>query len=157
MAILSGVSSAIGISGSNKAAEAQQRAAVQRTEMMYQQEAQEQQEIITEAGLEATNEARERLRERGAIQAAQAESGVAGASPLRELADTYMQEAINTGTIISKQEAKLRASGMRNQQYYLEGVSAVNQAESQKTTGLAAALQIGTNTAMGYYRAKKIK
>lgn len=150
MAIISGASTAMQISQTNKATQRQQEAAVAQQNLMNQQRAQEMEEIKAEAGMEATQEARERLAERASIKAAQAESGVAGVSPLRELANVYMQEAINTGTIISKQEAELRTSGMQAQRDYLSTVSAINQAESQKTTGLAAALQIGVAGAQGY-------
>ena len=138
------------ISETNKAAEDAQAAAVDRQNVMNQQRAQEMEEVQAEAGLEATNEARESLRQQASIRAAAAESGVAGASPLRELANVYMQEAIDVGTIISKEEAQLRTIGMQSQQTYLETQSSINQAESQKSTGLDAALQIGMSGAQGY-------
>jgi hypothetical protein len=61
-----------------------------------------------------------------------------------------MQEAIDVGTIISKEEAQLRTIGMQSQQTYLETQSSINQAESQKSTGLDAALQIAAGGAQGY-------
>ena len=143
-------STAMSISETNKAAEDAQAAAVDRQNVMNQQRAQEMEEVQAEAGLEATNEARESLRQQASIRAAQAESGVAGVSPLRELANVYMQEAIDVGTIISKEEAQLRTIGMQSQQTYLETQSSINQAESQKSTGLDAALQIGMAAAGGY-------
>ena len=138
------------INETNKAAEDAQAAAVDRQNVMNQQRAQEMEEVQAEAGLEATNEARESLRQQASIRAAAAESGVAGASPLRELANVYMQEAIDVGTIISKEEAQLRTIGMQSQQTYLETQSNINQAESQKSTGLDAALQIAAGGAQGY-------
>ena len=138
------------ISETNKAAEDAQAAAVDRQNVMNQQRAQEMEEVQAEAGLEATNEARESLRQQASIRAAAAESGVAGISPLRELANVYMQEAIDVGTIISKEEAQLRTIGMQSQQTYLETQSSINQAESAKSTGLDAALQIGMAAAGGY-------
>ena len=142
-------STAMSISETNKAAEDAQAAAVDRQNVMNQQRAQEMEEVQAEAGLEATNEARESLRQQASIRAAAAESGVAGASPLRELANVYMQEAIDVGTIISKEEAQLRTIGMQSQQTYLETQSSINQAESQKSTGLDAALQIAAGGAQG--------
>jgi len=143
-------STAMSINETNKAAEDAQAAAVARQNVMNQQRAQEMEEVQAEAGLEATNEARESLRQQASIRAAQAESGVAGISPLRELANVYMQEAIDVGTIISKEEAQLRTIGMQSQQTYLETQSSINQAESQKSTGLDAALQIAAGGAQGY-------
>jgi len=149
-AALSAVSTAASINQGNKAAEDAQAAAVARQNLMNQQQAQEMEEVQAEAGLEATNEARESLRQQASIRAAQAESGVAGVSPLRELANVYMQEAIDVGTIISKEEAQLRTIGMQSQQTHLETQSSINQAESQKSTGLNAALQIAASGAKGY-------
>jgi hypothetical protein len=150
LAALSAVSTAASINQGNKAAEDAQAAAVARQNLMNQQQAQEMEEVQAEAGLEATNEARESLRQQASIRAAAAESGVAGASPLRELANVYMQEAIDVGTIISKEEAQLRTIGMQSQQTHLETQSSINQAESAKSTGLNAALQIGVSGAQGY-------
>lgn len=149
-AVVMSATTAMSINQQNKAAEDAQNAAVARQNLMNKQQEQQMQEVQAEAGAALTNEARERLRERGKIQAASAESGVAGASPLRELANTYVQEAFNTGTIISKEEAALRSTAMQSQQTQLETQSAINQAESSKTTGLAAALQIGVAGLQGY-------
>lgn len=149
MVVVSAGTTAMNIDAQNKAAEEQQQAAVARQNLINKQQEQQMQEVQAEAGAQMTNEARERLRERGAIQAASAESGVAGASPLRELANVYVQEAFNTGTIVSKEEAALRTTAMQSQQTQLETQSAVNEAESAKTTGLAAILQIGTAGAQG--------
>jgi len=71
-------STAMSISETNKAAEDAQAAAVARQNVMNQQRAQEMEEVQAEAGLEATNEARESLRQQASIRAAAAESGVAG-------------------------------------------------------------------------------
>ena len=143
-------STAMSISETNKAATREAEAANTRTQVMYNQQEQEQQEIQAEAGLELTNRNREALREQASMRAGAAESGVVGISPLRELANVYMQEAIDVGTIISKEEAQLRTIGMQSQQTYLETQSSINQAESAKSTGLDAALQIGMAAAGGY-------
>jgi len=148
--VVMATTTAVQIDQGNKAAEDTQAAAVARQNLMNQQRAQEMEEVQAEAGLEATNEARESLRQQASIRAAAAESGVAGISPLRELANVYMQEAIDVGTIISKEEAQLRTIGMQSQQTYLETQSSINQAESQKSTGLNAALQIAASGAQGY-------
>ena len=143
-------STAMSISETNKAATREAEAANTRAQMMYNQQEQEQQEIQAEAGLELTNRNREALREQASMRAGAAESGVVGISPLRELANVYMQESIDAGSIISKEEAQIRSSGMQSQQTYLEGVSAVNVANSKMSTGLNAALQIGMSGAQGY-------
>jgi len=148
--VVMATTTAVQIDQGNKAAEDTQAAAVARQNLMNQQRAQEMEEVQAEAGLEATNEARESLRQQASIRAAAAESGVAGISPLRELANVYMQEAIDVGTIISKEEAQLRTIGMQSQQTYLETQSSINQAESAKSTGLDAALQIAAAGAQGY-------
>lgn len=150
MAIISGATTAAQISAQNKAAQAQAQAARARTEAMYKQQEAQQQEIKAEAGAKMTEEALKRQAERGSIKAAQGESGVSGASPLRELANSYMQQAFDTGTIVSKEEAQLRTSGMQSESTYLEGVSAVNQANSSMSSPLSAMLQIGASAGTSY-------
>jgi hypothetical protein len=100
--------------------------------------------------MDLTNESIKRFQERGAIKAAQSESGVAGASPLRELSNTYLQESLTAGTIIAKSEAGQRSLALENQSTYLQGLSQINQLENQYTTGFDAALQIGISAGAGY-------
>ena len=117
--------------------------------MNYALKQQQEQELKAQAGMELTGEAIKRFQERGSIRAAQSESGVAGASPLRELSNTYLQESLTAGTIIAKSEAGQRSLALENQSSYLQGLSQINQLENQYTTGFDAALQIGISAGSG--------
>lgn len=150
MALLGAASSAANVAATNKQAQAQAEAAVSATNLAYKQQEMEQEEIRQETGVQLTAEALKRVEERGKVRAAQAESGVAGISSARELANTYLQEALTTGTIISKEEARLRTSGLHSQQSFLSGVSSVNQATASMYSPLTAALTIGAGAASAY-------
>ena len=138
------------IKNQNKAIANQQESIAATTRMNYALKQQQEQELKEQAGMELTNESIKRFQERGAIKAAQSESGVAGASPLRELSNTYLQESLTAGTIISKSEAGQRSLALENQSTYLQGLSQINQLENQYTTGFDAALQIGISAGAGY-------
>ena len=138
------------ISATNQAMEAQQNAAVAQQTVMNMQRMQEQEEVNRKSGLEQTQLAREGLRKRGEAKVASAESGSMGGAALRNLANVYMQESINAGSIVSLAESDVVRIGTQSQADYLKTVSAINIAESKKSTGLNAALQIGVAGAQGY-------
>ena len=130
---LTATSSIMSMQAANDAAQAQQESIAATTRMNYLLKQQEEEELKAKAGMEMSGEQIKRLQERGKMQAAQAESGVAGASPLRELMSSYLQESLTQGSIISKAEAEQRTIALQNQSTYLQGLSQINQLESQKT------------------------
>lgn len=148
-AIVMGGLTANNIKQQNEAIADQQDSIAATTRMNYALKQQQEQELKEQAGMELTNESIKRFQERGSIRAAQAESGVAGASPLRELSNTYLQESLTAGTIIAKSEAGQRSLALENQSSYLQGLSQINQLENQYTTGFDAALQIGISAGSG--------
>jgi len=133
MAGLAMVSTGMQIKAQNEALQEQQESVAATTRMNYALKQQQEQELKEQAGLEKTKVAIEKFQERGKIQAAQAESGVAGASPLREFANTYLQESLTQGSITATTESKQRTLALENQSTYLQGLSQINQLESQKT------------------------
>ena len=141
MATISMVSTGMQIKAQNEAAQAQQESIAATTRMNYALKQQQEMEAKAAIGMEKTNESIKRFQERGKVQAAQAESGVAGASPLREMANTYLQEALTQGTITAKGEAQQRSIALEMQSTYLEGLSQINQLESQKTSEGSAWMQ----------------
>lgn len=151
MATLMAVSKASEISAQNQASEAEQKAAVEQQKIQNLQTSQEIQETKKKAGLELTEAKREALSEQAKQRVSAAESGVAGGSPLRQLGNVYMQESIKSGSIVSLQESDLARIGTQSQADMLATRSRINVAESKKSTGLGAALQIGTSAGMGYY------
>lgn len=150
MAVLAGIQTASQISATNQAAEASQQAAVEQQRIMNLQRAQEMEETQRKASMELTEKKRESLREQAKIRVGAAESGIAGGSPLRMLGNIYTQEAIASGSVVALQESDLARIGTQAQADFLKTRSAINEAESKKSTGLSAALQIGASAGMGY-------
>lgn len=151
MAFVMAAQTAMSIKAGNEAAEASQAAAVSTQAIMNSQRTAEMEDINRKVGLELTEKSRESLREQSAARVASAESGVAGASPLRSLVDVYVQGSIAKGSIMSKGESELAQVGIASQGDFISARNAIQKAESTKSTGLQAALQIGTSAAAGYY------
>lgn len=149
-AVVMGSMTAYSISEQNKAAVKQQEAVASSVAMNYKLKEQQQEELKAKAGLDLANEAIKANVERGRIQAASAESGVSGLSPLRDLTNSYIQQSFAEGTIISGEDAALRGASLESQSSYLEGLNQVAQLEAKKTTGLNALLQVGASAAGGY-------
>ena len=150
MAAISAVGTAAQISAANQAAEAGQQAAIDRQMAMNAQRQQQAEEEKKKARLEMTQRERKALREKSAAVVTAAETGTAGGNLLRQLSNVYVQKAIDTGTISSINESDLVQIATGSQADYLQTKSTINELEAKKTTGLAAALQIGTSAAQGY-------
>jgi hypothetical protein len=150
MMAVTAIGKASEISATNQAMEAAQTAAVDSQSQMNMQRVAEMEDTNRKASLELTESKREALRTQASTRVAAAESGVAGATPLRNLANVYMQESIRAGTVISKNEAENVMTGIRSQSDFISTRNSINEAESKKSTGLSAALQIGVAGAQGY-------
>lgn len=150
MAAISAVQTAAQISAANQAAEAQQNAAVERQRAMNMQRKLEMEETNKKAALELAQEKRKAKREFSASVVMAAESGVSGATTLRNLADVYMQESFKSGSIQSLAESDIVRIASQSQSDFLQTRSDINIAESKKSTGLSAALQIGASATSGY-------
>ena len=150
VAAIAAVGSAAKISATNKAAEGAQEAAVNKQSAMNIQRMQEMEDVSKKTGMDLTNLKRESLRQQASARVAASESGVSGASTLRNLGNVYMQESFNAGSIVSLSESQVQQIGVQSQADFLSTRGAINQAESQKTTGAAAALQIGVAAATAY-------
>lgn len=150
MAVIMAAQSAAQISAANQAAESAQVAAVERQQAMNAQRQLEMEQANKKAALEMTEEKREALREQAAARVAAAESGVAGVVNLRNIGNVYMQESFDTGSIAALNEAEIAKIGKQSESDFLVTRSAINEAEAKKTTGIAAALQIGASAAQGY-------
>lgn len=150
MAVVSAGISAASISAQNKSLTQQQNAINSAARMNYNMEQQKQADIASKAGMDLTAEALKRQAERGRIRVAQSESGVTGASPLRELANSYLQQSFTAGSIVSKEEADIYSSSMKNVSTYLDTKNQINTLQANKTTGLAALTQVAIAGAGGY-------
>jgi hypothetical protein len=151
---LAAVGKASEISATNQAAEASQEAAVQQQLAMNSQRVQEAEMENKKTGLALTQKRREALRAQASTRAAAAGSGVAGGSPLRNLINVHMQESMEAGSIVSLNESRIATIGKQSEADFLKTRSAINVAESKKSTGLSAALQIGVAAGTAYYGAQ---
>ena len=151
-ALAGGTSLASGVA-QNSALRDQQDAAAAAARLNYNIEAQKQQDIRQEAGIALTQEGIKRAEERGRIRASQAETGVSGASSLREYANTYLKASMTKGSIISKEEAMLYSSGLQQQQTYLQTANTINQLQSQKSSPLELITKTAVSAVGGYMAA----
>jgi hypothetical protein len=150
MAAVAAIGKASEISATNQAAEAQQTAAIEQQTIMNAQRVQEMEDVNRKAGMELTQQKRESLRAQATARTASAESGAVGGVALRNLANVYMQDGINSGSIVALSESELTQIGTQSQADFLSTRSAINQAEAKKSTGLDAALQIGVASGTAY-------
>jgi len=150
MAIISAVGTAAQISASNTAADSEQDAALDQQAAMNMQRVQEMEEVDRKTALELTEKKRESLRAQASARVSSAESGIAGGVSLRNLANVYMQDAIDSGSVIAMAEADIVQIGTQSQADYLQTRSRINQAQSKKSSGLSSILQIGGAAAGGY-------
>lgn len=150
MAILSAVQTASAISAKNQAMESQQESALETQKVMNAQRVAEMEDTNRKASLELTEGKREALRQEASARTAAAESGAAGTTTYRNLANVYMQESLQAGTVISKNESQNVMTAIASQSDFISTRNTINEAESQKSTGLSAALQIGASAGLGY-------
>lgn len=152
-AVVAGSLSAYKIQQQNKSLVEQQNEAASTARLNMQMEQQKEADLKAQTGMELTQEERKRMAERATMVTKAGESGVAGISPLRNLANSYVQQSFDTGSIVSKEEAQLYASSMSNVSTFLQTKSDINKLQSQKTTGLNALIDIGISAAGGYMAA----
>ena len=151
MAILAAVQTAASISAKNTAMEGEQQAALATQNVMNSQSIAEMEDTNRKSSLELTESKREALRQQAIARVSGAESGVAGATTYRNLANVYMQESLKAGTVISKNESQNVMTAIGAQSDFISTRNTINDAQSQKSTGLSAALQIGASAGAGYY------
>jgi hypothetical protein len=150
MAAIAAVGTAAQISAQNEAAQRGQEAAVETQKIknaMIAEEAQDKKKV-TETKLSHLE--REALRQKSAQTVAMAESGAAGGATLRNMANVYMQKSFEVGTAAAISEIEMAQIGRKSQTTYLETKYKIDELEDKKTTGIAAALQIGASAASGY-------
>lgn len=148
---LSAASTAYGVFANNKAQDATIEAAQAQQRMQNAQTMNQYNDVNENTGLSLTERAREALRQQAQARVAQAESGVAGISPIRDLANIYMQQGIDNGSIMAKGESQLYQTSMGAKAKELEAQSTMNRARANKTGMLGAGLQIGASGAAGYF------
>ncbi len=164
MAAASALSSALSIGGKNEELARQQKnirkqqdsvLAGQRSQ--YDQSRFQQESIANQTAEQLTKLDRQSQAEESSIVAQQASSGLSGAGAMRQRANVFMQEAMTAGSVKEQGSKALTQSGFQDIATAINTQSNINQLqsssnelESQKTTGLDSALQIGQSALKGY-------
>jgi len=157
LAVTMAVAKASEISANNKAMEGVQDAAVEKQKADDLQRSMEMEEQNKKASIELVNKQREELAERSTMTTLIAESGTAGlGSPFRNIMNVTMQKSFDTGSLVSLNESDIVQIARGSEVGFLQTKSTINEAESKKVTGAAAALQIGTSAVTGYYTGKGV-
>ena len=150
MAAIAAIGTAAQISATNQAMERQQAAEVEKQGIINKRIEEESADMKRETAAELTQKEREQMRYVAAQKVQMVESGAAGGSSIRNLGNVYMQGSFEKGSIIAKGEVDMSEQGRKSQDQFLSTRSKINELEANKTTGLAAALQIGASAATGY-------
>jgi hypothetical protein len=150
MAAMTAIQTAVQISTQNKMAEAESEAAVKSANADYMRLAEQETQVNQQSNLEEMERERQALRERARLKVAMEESGVAGVSPIRELANSFLQQEYDESIIETNRGNKLDQSRADANSVYTTGKSRINSAKSKITNPLAAGLQIGLSGVSGY-------
>lgn len=127
----------------NAVAEQTAQAANKAASLDYSIMAQRQQQIGEQAAQDAFERQRQGLRERGKLMVAMGESGVLGASPLRELENSIFQSDYDKSIIESNRDNAISQTELQKKAIYAEASSRINQARSMSTNPFLAMLKIG--------------
>ena len=152
--------SASQIAATNKAAQTMAENAKRQYDLSNSLIAQQQKDAAAETGYELTNKQREFSRTLANISVAQAESGVVGNTPLRDIANLYMQEAFTEANVVAGGETNQRKLAYGSQNAFNEMTTKQNTAKSSAITGFQAGLQIasaGVSGGLAGYSAGKTK
>jgi hypothetical protein len=124
----------LNIGGQNDAAEAQANAARDSAISDYQQLEEQARQIGVQAAGENLERTRQALRERSRLRVAMGEAGVEGNSPLREIANTFLQEGYDKGIINTNLQNKLNQNRTEVQNVFITQKSRIDQAKASVLT-----------------------
>lgn len=149
-ALISAAGTAMQVSSANRAAQANQQAAVDQQTMQNNLRIQEQQDQNRQAGFKMTDTAREAARVSATQRVAQGESGVRGMTNYRNLSDILMQASFKKGSIIDLNATQLSQIARQSEMDARQTKNLINVEESKKTSPLGALVQMGTSAASAY-------
>lgn len=149
MAAISAISTGISIHQNNKAVEAEMQAAVDAQAADNVLIDEQMGQVEQAKRIDQLERSRQAARERAMLRTAHSESGIAGASPMREIYDTFLQENYDMGIIETNAEnAKAQASA-NGKAIAATAQGRVNAAKSRAVSPGMGALQIGLSGAQG--------
>jgi hypothetical protein len=151
--ILGGLNAAqttLSIQAQNDSAEASAKAANDAAISDYQQLEEQARQIGVQGAGENLERTRQALRERSRLRVAMGEAGVEGNSPLREVANSFLQEGFDKGIINTNVKNRLNQTRMETSAVFSAAKSRINQAKASVVNPAQAVLQIGAAGMSGY-------
>jgi hypothetical protein len=150
MLVMSAVTAGISIQNQNAAANAEAQAAESAAVADYQQLHEQSLQIGMKGTLENVARSRQALRERSRLKVAMGEAGVQGNSPLREIANSLLQESFDKGINKTNYTNALAQTNAQSQAVYANELSRINSADSKRIGALQSILMIGSSAMSGY-------
>lgn len=157
MGVMSAANSALEINNANQAASAGTEAANKAALYDYQLSDIQQQQQNEKTTLEKMERMRQAQREESKIRVAAGESGVGGNSPLRQLADSILQNYYDLGILDASQSNTELQNIAQKKSIEAEAQSRINQYKAQYTNPLMSALKIGMSGVSGYGLGRSMK
>lgn len=149
MAALGGASAAANVRATNKASERGMQDAVNQQILSQNMAAQESQDNAQATGMAMAEKAKAHEKSQAALRVSQAESGLTGISPLRDIANTYMQQSYDMSTLTEQGSSTQRNTSREMQGQTNAARSSYNDAKGKGIGGFQAGLQIAGSTAQG--------
>jgi hypothetical protein len=161
MAAAAAASTTMSIQAANNQAEAQVDASNKAAAADYTSQTTQQDQVNQQAAQEKMQRAQQAMAERAKLRVTAGESGVGGLSPMKDIAETYMNQGLDASTLETN-----RANKVRQIQNEKDSTSATAQgrrsvAMAGMSSGWTAGLQIGTaalsGSASGYSTGKSLE
>lgn len=143
MAAMSIGSTVMQMSNANYLAKAEGQAATEAATADYAALTQREQQIDTQATTEKLERQRQGMRERALLRVTAGEAGIGGITPIREQANSLLQESYDTGILEYNRENRIDQTEVEKQKVYADAKGRMNVARSKTQGGFMAGLQIG--------------
>jgi hypothetical protein len=149
-AALSAAQAGLQIQAQNEMAVEQAEAAKEAAVVDYQQLQEQARQVSIQGAGENLERTRQALRERARLRVAMGEAGVEGNSPLREVANAFLQEGYDKGIINTNVKNRLLQNQMQVNAAFATQKSRINQGNASIVNPWQAVLQISEAGMKGY-------
>lgn len=161
MAVAGAATTAVSINAANNQAEAQVDAANKSAAADYISQTTQQDQVNQQAAQEKMQRAQQAMAERAKLRVTAGESGVGGLSPMKDIAETYMNQGLDASTLETNRANKVRQIQNEKDSTSATAQGRRNVAMAGMSSGWTAGLQIGTSAlsgaASGYSTGKNLE
>lgn len=165
MAVISAAAAAasttMSIQAANNQAEAQVDAANKASAADYVSQTTQQEQVNQQAAQEKMQRAQQAMAERAQLRVTAGESGVGGLSPMKDIAETYMNQGLDASTLETNRANKVRQIQNEKDSTFATARGRRSVAMAGMSSGWTAGLQIGTaalrGAASGYSTGKSLR